>query len=890
MAVEEGIQEANVDESESERNQEEVLEKEGNMGKSHQWEPKGEVEEEREMNKRQERDGGETLWNKVVVQGAPDLEQFLEEQQVVLGSTTSFVECQHWKLEEADKMAESQCLKGEKKHGKVEAEKEVEEKENVVERKEGGHEGPSGEETGEGQQKVLEEERSHQWESKEEAQETIVVLEKELEGIWRNKEVQQGTLDWNLLVTKQQSELVQTMGCFGGLHHATEEEVDKIIESQQLGLAKIEEGEVKGEENEQREPNSIAVEEVIMECMLDKSEAVSGQEEMLEEKEEKGRNHQWEPKGEVGEDRGTNETKQESELGQTLCNKEVLQRSPGWDQFVEEQWTRLEGTAASVEFQTGELEEADKMAESQCLEGELHGEAEVEKDVEEKKVVTDTVEGKEEVHKGMPSWEETGGDPQKLIEEVERRSQWESKEEAEDSGETTVALEREPVETLFNNKVPQISLDWEQFVEEQRVGLERTAPSVASQCGKLEETEKTVEKQCLEVERDHVKEVEVAEEWKGMVDIVAGKEEIQKAIPSGEEIEVDQQADIEMEEEMERSCQWESKEEVEEVEKNSEDQERELEGTWRSKETQQDAPERTQYVIEEEELAKMLAWTGGLQHGLMDLVAEVEQLEVEQEEVKAGKCSQQDLSTVKEIQEGVLDEAKTGKDHEEDSKGNQDVRTDQWELRETAMNFQERYGETKEISDNSKDQQGKLPEAEENEGDQQKEPVKNEAHATGEEHEEHIGRVLEKDKEEESMKLAETWCLDKEVPAKITGDQWRQLEEKQKSLQQQGSLLPSVSAERAPLPEPQSFQAEVTPLDTSAQKERVLLRRKSSIRRAHSLKRPRPSMENLPQETDVTSSVNTPHQTDVPSPINIPPQPQPSPQDLPRPTTRDAVV
>nr|XP_060636535.1 trichohyalin-like [Anolis sagrei ordinatus] len=885
MAMEEGIQETKADDPETERNQEEVLEKEEKMERSHQWESKGEVEEEREMNRRQERELEETLWNKVVVEEAPDLEQFLAEQQVVLGRTTPFVEFQYGKLEETEKMAESQCLEGEKKHGGVEVEKEAEEKENVtdvVERKEGGNGGSNGEET-EGQQKVLEEEeRSHQLEPKEEAQETIVVLERELEGIWRNEDVQQEIPDWNPLVTKQQTEPVQVMGCFGGFHHAMEEEVDKTVENQQLGFVKIEEGEVKGEEDKQWESNSMIVEEGIMEYMLDKSEMVGGQEEMLEGKEGKGKKHQWEPKGEVGEEKGTNEKNQERELDQTLCNKEVLQRSD-WDQFVEEQWVGLEGTAASVEFQTRELQEADKMVENQCLEGEVHGEVEVEKEVEEKKDVTDTVEGKEEFHEGMPSGEETGGDPPKVLEEVEKSCQWESKEEAGDVGETTVALERELVETLFSNKVPQMSLVKEQFVEEQRVGLERTAPSVALQYGQLEEAEKMVEKQGLEVERDRADGGEVAEEWKGMVDIVAGKEGIQEAIPSGEEIEADRQEDIEIKEEMEINCQWEPKEEVEKVVKNTEDQERELEGTWRNKEAQQDAPEKTQFVIEQEELAKMPAWTGGLQPGLLNLVAEVNQLEVEQEEVKADKSNQQDLATVKEIQ-GVLDEAKTEEDYKEEPKENKDVRSDQWELRETAMDFQERYGESKGILDNSKDQQGKWAEAEENEGDQSKEPVKNEAWATEEEHEERTGRVLEKCKEEESMKVAEAWCLDKEVLAKITGDQLRQLEEKQKSLQQQGSLS-SVSLERTPLPGHQTFQVEVTSLDTSAQKERVLLRRKSSIRRAPSLKRPRPSMENLPQETDVTSSVNTPQQTDVPSPVNIPSQPPPR---APRPTMRHA--
>ncbi|XP_060636535.2 involucrin-like [Anolis sagrei] len=885
MAMEEGVQETKADDSETERNQKE--EKEEKMERSHQWEPKGKVEEEREVNRRQKRELEETLWNKVVVEEAPDLEQFLEEQKVVLGRTTPFVEFQYGKLEEANKMAESQCLEGEKKHGEVEVEKEVEEKENVtdaVERKEGDNGGPNGEETGGGQQKVLEEEeRSHQWESKKEAQETIVVLERELEGIWRNEDVQQETLGWNPLVTKQQTEPVQVMGCFGGLHHVMEEEVDKTVEKQQLELAKIEEGEVKGEEDKQWESNSMTVEEGIMEYMLDKSEMVGGQEEMLEGKEGKERKHQWEPKGEAGEEKGTNEKNQERELDQTLCNRDVLQRSSDWDRFVEEQWVGLEGTAASVEFQTGELEEVDKMVDSQYLESEVHGEVEVEKEVERKKDVTDTIEGKEEFHEGMPSEEETGGDSPKVLEEVEKSCQCESKEEAEDLEETAVVPERELVETLFSNKVPQMSLVKEQFVEEQRVGLERTAPSVALQCGQLEETEKTVEKRGLEVERDHADGVEVAEELKGRVDIVARKEGIQKTLPSGEEIEDDQQEDVEIEEEIERNCQWEPKEEVEEVEKNTEDQERELEGTWRNKEAQQDAPERTQFVIEQEELAKMPAWTEGLQPGLLDVVAEVKQLEVEQEEVKADKSNQQDLVIVKEIQ-GVLDEENTEEDYEEDPRRNKDVRTDQWELRETAMDFQEQHGESKGILDNSKDQQGKRAEAEESERDQPKEPVKNEAQATEEEHEERTGRILEKGKEEESMKLAEAWCLDKEILAKITGDQLRQLEEKQKSLQQQG-FLSSVSLERTPFSGHQTFQVEVTSLDTSAQKERVLLRRKSSIRRAPSLKRPRPSVENLPQETDVTSSVNTPQQTDVPSPVIIPSQPPPR---APRPTMRHA--
>ncbi|KAH0626565.1 hypothetical protein JD844_001627 [Phrynosoma platyrhinos] len=715
MAMEEGIQETMIGESETERNQEEVLEEEEKTGRSHQWEPKGQVEVEREMNGRQVRELEDTLWNKVVPQGEPDWEQLEEEQQVGLERTASCMEFQSGELEKTNKMAERQCLEAEKEYVEM-----IEEKEDVgdtVGGKERVQKGiPGAEETEEDQEKVLEdEERSHKWEPKEEAEAegTIVALERELEEIWMNKEVQQGTLDWNQLVKKQQRRLVKVVG--EGLQHEEVEEVDKMVKGQQFGTAKEEEGEVKTEEDQQREPNRLAVEEGIMACMLDKSETVGNQEEVLEEKEEEGRNHQWEPKGEGEEERGKTQ-KQERELEETFWNKESQQRSP----------------------------------------------------------------------------------------------------------------------------------NWEQFIKEEQVELERTASSVVFQCEQLEEREEMVEKLCLEIEKEHGEGEEVVEEWKGMVDIVARRELIQEAIPSREETEGDQQEDVE-EEEMEKSHQWKPKDEIEEVGETTVDQERELEGTRGNKEVQQGASEVTQFVTEQQELEKVTAWTGGLQCGLLEVVdkmAEGQQLEAEQvegEEVKTDEYQQWDPDTaaMKGIREGILDETEeTEKDYEEEPKGRKGLRTDQWEPEEAAVNFQEQYGEPKETVDNREGQREKLAGPEENEGDQQEKPVRNGAEAKVEEQKEHTERVLEDDEGEESEKLTETF------------------------------MLSSSSLERDPLPGPRTFPVEVTPLDTSAQKERVLLRRKSSIRRAPSLKRPKPSMENLAQEANMTD------------PKNSPPQPQQQPPPL----------
>ncbi|XP_042332249.1 golgin subfamily A member 6-like protein 22 [Sceloporus undulatus] len=751
MAMEEEIQETVVGELETERNQEEVLEEEEKMGRSHQREPKGEVEVEKEMSGRQEKKLEETLWNKVVPQEEPDWEQLVDEQQVELERTASSVEFQSGELEEADKMAERQCLEAEKEHVEV-----VEEKEDLgymVAGKEGVQKGiASGGEFDGDQQKVLEEqERSHQWEPKEEAEVegTTIALEGELEEIWMNKkEAQQGILDWNQLVKKQQRRLVKEGG--EGLQHEIVEEVDKMMDGQQLGTAKEEEEELKAEEDQQQEPNRLAVEEGIMECMPDKSETVGDQKEVGEEKDEMGRNHKWELKGEVEEETGTTE-KQERELEETLWNREGHQRSP----------------------------------------------------------------------------------------------------------------------------------KWEHFVEEKQVELERTASSVAFRYEHLEEREEMVEKHCLEVEKEHAEEEEVIEEWKGMVDIVAERDQNQEAIPSSEETIGEQQEDVE-EEEIERSHQWKPKDEVEEVGETTVDQERELEERRGNKEVQQEAPEVPQFVTEQQELQKVAAWTGGLQCGLLEVVdkkAEGQQLEAEQvegEEVKADEYQQWDPDTaaIKGIWKGMLDEAETEEDYEEEPKGKKDLRIDQWESEETAVNFQEQYGEPKETADNREGHCEKLAGAEENEGDQQEEPARNGAEAKAEEQKEHTGSILEDDEGEMSEQLTEPLCLDKEMLANITGGQLRQLEEKQQCLQQ-GFMLSSTSLESDPLPGPRTFLVEVTSLDTSAQKERVLLRRKSSIRRAPSLKRSNPSMENLAQEENMTD------------PKDTPPQPQPQPQPPSRPPLRN---
>lgn len=55
---------------------------------------------------------------------------------------------------------------------------------------------------------------------------------------------------------------------------------------------------------------------------------------------------------------------------------------------------------------------------------------------------------------------------------------------------------------------------------------------------------------------------------------------------------------------------------------------------------------------------------------------------------------------------------------------------------------------------------------------------------------------------------------------------------------------------------------QVATLDSSAQKERVLLRRKSSIRRAPSLKKPKPSAEVPTEETELAE--------DAPSLLEVP--------------------
>ncbi|XP_053119646.1 filaggrin-2-like [Hemicordylus capensis] len=93
--------------------------------------------------------------------------------------------------------------------------------------------------------------------------------------------------------------------------------------------------------------------------------------------------------------------------------------------------------------------------------------------------------------------------------------------------------------------------------------------------------------------------------------------------------------------------------------------------------------------------------------------------------------------------------------------------------------------------------------------------------------------------------------------AETRGGQPWEPEEAERHLQEE-PMESSTSLDKYPFAGPRRFPDEVLPLDTSAQKERVLLRRKSSIRRAPSLKKPRLPAETQPPKGDIAEATPSP--------------------------------
>ncbi|XP_061444188.1 golgin subfamily A member 6-like protein 22 isoform X2 [Rhineura floridana] len=440
---------------------------------------------------------------------------------------------------------------------------------------------------------------------------------------------------------------------------------------------------------------------------------------------------------------------------------------------------------------------------------------------------------------GLHQWESEGtswiGEVQQqgaleMVAETEKKRPEEKQEwDRGPADEIEEDEEREQVETVWDEGIQQRVPVLAQLVGEQQSKLEEMAWPVEFQHSGLEEEveDKMAEGQQLETTRDPEDEAEVEEDQQEETNMAAAREGIAQEIACRAQTEGDQEEVLGGKEEVRRSPPWEPRDEVEVARETEGDQERELEGTLCNVGIQDRAADWAEFVERQqrgqEETAKM---------------AEGQQLEVEQnqeEEPEAEENMLQEESDAAATEEGIQQappsRAETEGDQEEVQEGEEGAgRCHQWEPKETVVTLKEQDGEPKGVAENRKGQQAELVGREGGQQGELEEPVRNDdTEAKEEEQEEETGEEwLESDQEGESERLAEARDLD-EKALEEAGVQPRQAQETERSTQQEPMVC---NASRAGM-----FPAEVTPLDSSAQKERVLLRRKSSIRRAPSLKK-----------------------------------------------------
>ncbi|XP_028558708.2 apolipoprotein B receptor [Podarcis muralis] len=464
-------------------------------------------------------------------------------------------------------------------------------------------------------------------------------------------------------------------------------------------------------------------------------------------------------------------------------------------------------------------------------------------------------------------------------------------EEQGQGEETSEEREEKQVGTVWYDGIQQTAPDWALSVGEEQRGMVRAVGFQLT--GGVEEEVKMVERQQLEAERQQENEAEMEKDLLEETNMVVAKEGIPQPVPGRAESEEDQEEMLRGEAEAGRSHLWEPKEEVEGTRETDCGQEKELGETFWYKGIQERVPDWPQFVEVQqrglEEATKMAedeqleveqehkedpeaerqegeTWAVGFHHkGLEKEEEEVkmangQQLEVKQEqeeepEVEENLQEELDIAEEEEIQQTMLGTAETEGGQEEELDEEEEAgRCHQWEPRETAVLLEGQDGEPKGIAENRGGRWEEVAGAEETEGVQQREeeePVRKEAAA--EEEVELAGEewLEESDQEGESERLAESSGLfDKEV-LEAAGVQTKQTEEMESGRQQEPMVCTSSIAG--------TFPVKVTALDTSHQMERVLLRRKSSIRRAPSTKRQ--PVETQPETISVAEEVPAQPQT-----------------------------
>ncbi|XP_033025417.1 apolipoprotein B receptor [Lacerta agilis] len=466
-------------------------------------------------------------------------------------------------------------------------------------------------------------------------------------------------------------------------------------------------------------------------------------------------------------------------------------------------------------------------------------------------------------------------------------------EEQGQGEETSEEREEKQVGTVWYDGIQQTAPDLAPSVGEEQRGLEGMVRAVGFQLsGVVEEEVKMVEGQQLEAERQQENEAEMEKDLLEETNMVVAKEGIPQTVAGRVETEGDQEEMIRGEAEAGRSHLWEPKEEVEGTRETDCGQEKELGETLWYEGIQERVPDWSQFVEVQqqglEEATKMAkdeqleveqehkedpeaegqegeTWAVGFHHrGLEKEEEEVkmangQQLEVKQEqeeepEVEENMQEEMDVAEEKEIQQAMPGAAEAEGEQEEELQEEEGAgRCHQREPRETAVTLEEQDGEPKGIAENRGGQWEEAAGGEETEGAQQREveePVSKEA---AEEQVELAGEEwLEgSDQKGESERPAEASGLfDKEV-LEAAGVQTMQTEETDSRQQQEPVVCTAPNAG--------TFPVEVTSLDTSHQMERVLLRRKSSIRRAPSTKRQ--PVETQPETISIAEEVPAQPQT-----------------------------
>ncbi|XP_039191268.1 golgin subfamily A member 6-like protein 1 [Crotalus tigris] len=495
---------------------------------------------------------------------------------------------------------------------------------------------------------------------------------------------------------------------------------------------------------------------------------------------------------------------QEAEQDRTVLAEGIKQGASNWPAFVEQK-RGPEGAECTREIVQDSLEESVEIMGNQQLE--------VEKDQEEGKV------GEEE--QGEISTAVLNQAENKVFEEegMAGKSQlWD--EEAE---KITEDQEKE-LEKMLNEGIQQKLLGLTQDKDEKQKGQEEATWTRGTQQDRLEEMVKMARDQGLNVEKDQEEDIKVD-----------GNKKVKTSVAA--ETEGDQVKMLEEKGKGERS--WSLEEQIGETE---EGKERKLD--------------------EKEKGLEGVTWTGKLKYDALKVtIKKTQHLESGEEleegiEMDTGHQIMREIAMKKEdVQQPLLDKAEMEASQKKTLEGDEKKRYFHREPKETeVMTEQKREASGLEKEGNCK--QGDLPEKGKTEEDlkqEAKESVKNEIHTTGEKLEQQTREEWwESNQEDQPEILLETCGFSEEIleEAETTAGQSSQLGEITKNLEHPTSLDKD-------LPGPRTFPYDVTTLDSSAQKERVLLRRKSSIRRSPSLKKPKISQEAPTQETNIIEDASS---------------------------------